>query len=214
MIQGNGILFREPDMNPPKVRKILQQIGNEPITSLKLIREPLSTATRVALSAVTFGQLKDKMKETNIDKLFHLSLYINDKYRLDKRAVIELVREKVNVEKMERLDIPLNGKEITINEMMENTRKQMGKSYAPYDGENNNCSVFVSNVLSSNGLLTDDAIDFLSQKTPELFSKFPSLSRYLIKFTTDLGAILDRQLYGEGELQIYNFGLQRSQIKV
>jgi len=214
MIQGNGILFREPDMNPPKVRKILQQIGNEPITSLKLIREPLSTATRLALNAVTFGQLKDKMKETNIDKLFHLSLYINDKYRLDKRAVIELVREKVNVEKMERLDIPLNGKEITINEMMENTRKQMGKSYAPYDGENNNCSVFVSNVLSSNGLLTDDAIDFLSQKTPELFAKFPSLSRYLIKFTTDLGAILDRQLYGEGELQIYNFGLQRSQIKV
>lgn len=211
--QGDG-LTRDPTINPPAVRKILSQIGNEKVESLQLVRTPLSKISRFLLNIASFGQLESKLKETGIDDLFHLSLLINGKYELDKQEVIKLVRNQNAVkENSETLVIPVSSN-LTINEMIENTRLQMGSNYAPYDAINNNCSVFISNVLSSNNLSTENSDIFLNQKTIELFNKFPSISEKLVKFGTDIGAVVDKTLYGEGQgLYIHNFGLPRCKLQ-
>jgi len=196
------------------VRKILQSIGNEKVESLQLIRTPLSKISRFLLNIASLGQLESKLKETNIDQLFHLSLLINGKYELDKQDVIKLIRNQNAVKSdSETLIVPVSSN-FTINEMIENTQRQMQDRYAPYDAVDNNCSIFISNVLSSNGLSTDNSDTFLNQKTIELFSKFPSITEKLVKFGTDLGAVVDKAIYGEGVGQyIHNFGLPRCQLK-
>lgn len=205
---GDG-LMRDATLNPPPVRKILQSIGNEKIQSIQLIRTPLSKISRFLLNIASLGQLESKLKETNIDQLFHLSLLINGKYELDKQDVIKLIRNQNAVKSdSETLIVPVSSN-ITINELLENTQRQIGSSYAPYDAVNNNCSIFISNVLSSNGLSTDNSDTFLNQKTIELFSKFPSITEKIVKLGTDLGAVVDRAIYGEGEMYIHNFGLPR-----
>jgi hypothetical protein len=211
---GKGLLIRDPTMNPPPVRKILQSIGNEPITDLMLVRTPLSKISRFLLNIASFGQLESKLKETGIDDLFHLSLLINGKYELDKQEVIKLVRNPNTVkENSETLVVPVSSN-LTINEMIENTQRQMGQNYGTYNAVNNNCSVFLSNVLSSNGLSTENSDVFLNQKTVELFSKFPSISEKLVKFGTDIGAVVDKTLYGEGDKSyIHNFGLPHCTLK-
>jgi hypothetical protein len=74
--------------------------------------------------------------------------------------------------------------------------------------------VFISNVLSANGLMTDNAETFLNQKTIELFQKFPSISEKIVKFATDIGASVDKALYGEGQRpQLHNFGLHRCKLQ-
>lgn len=209
---GEG-LMRDPSINPPPVRKILQSIGNEKIESIQLIRTPLSKISRFLLNIASLGQLESKLKETNIDQLFHLSLLINGKYELDKQDTIKLIRNQNAVKSdSETLIIPVSSN-ITINELLENTQRQMGQNYAPYDAVNNNCSIFISNVLSSNGLSTDNSDTFLTQKTIELFSKFPSITEKLVKLGTDLGAVVDKAIYGEGEQYIHNFGLHRCKLK-
>jgi len=210
---GEGIM-RDPTLNPPPVRKILQSIGNEKVESLQLIRTPLSKISRFLLNIASLGQLESKLKETNIDQLFHLSLLINGKYELDKQDVIKLIRNQNAVKSdSETLIVPVSSN-FTINEMIENTQRQMQDRYAPYDAVDNNCSIFISNVLSSNGLSTDNSDTFLNQKTIELFSKFPSITEKLVKFGTDLGAVVDKAIYGEGVGQyIHNFGLPRCQLK-
>ena len=210
---GDGIFTREPTTNPPAVRKILQSIGNEKVESLQLVRTPLSKISRFLLNIATFGQLESKLKESNIDDLFHLSLFINGKYVLEKNEVIKLTRNANEVkDNSQTLVVPVSSN-LTINEMIENTQKQMGDRYAPYDAVTNNCSVFISNVLSANGLMTDNAETFLNQKTIELFQKFPSISEKIVKFATDIGASVDKALYGEGQQYIHNFGLHRCTLK-
>ena len=220
---GDGIFTREPTTNPPAVRKILSQIGNEKVESLQLVRTPLSKISRFLLNIATFGQLESKLKESNIDDLFHLSLFINSKYVLEKNEVIKLTRNANEVkDNSQTLVLPVSSN-LNINEMIENTRLQMGDRYAPYDAVTNNCSVFISNVLSANGLMTDNSETFLNQKTIELFQKFPSISEKIVKFATDVGASVDKALYGEGQKgrglddiqrpQLHNFGLHRCKLK-
>lgn len=212
--QGEG-LTRDPTINPPAVRKILQSIGNEKVESLQLVRTPLSKISRFLLNIASFGQLESKLKETGIDDLFHLSLLINGKYELDKQEVIKLVRNPNAVkENSQTLVVPVSSN-LTINEMIENTQRQMGSNYAPYDAKTNNCSIYISNVLSSNGLSTENSNIFLNQKTIELFEKFPSISEKLVKFGTDIGAVVDKTLYGEGAKgqYVHNFGLPHCTLK-
>ncbi len=221
---GDGIFTRDPNINPPPVRKILQSIGDERIESLQLVRTPLSKISRFLLNIASFGQLENKLKETNIDDLFHLSLFINGKYVLEKNETIKLTRNPNEVkDNSQTLVIPVSSN-LTINELIENTRQQMGDRYAPYDAVTNNCSVFISNVLSANGLMTDNAETFLNQKTIELFQKFPSISSKIVKFATDVAASVDKAIYGEGQKgrgskdderpqYIHNFGLYKCTLK-
>lgn len=210
---GEG-LTRDPNINPPPVRKILQSIGNEKIENLQLVRTPLSKISRFLLNIASLGQLESKLKESNIDELFHLSLLINGKYELDKQDVIKLTRNSKAVkDNSQTLVVPVSSN-LTINELLENTRNQMGPLYGPYDAVTNNCSVFISNVLSANNLQTENSDTFLNQKTIELFSKFPSISEKLVKFGTELGAIVDKTLYGEGDkLYIHNYQLPHCKLK-
>jgi hypothetical protein len=59
--------------------------------------------------------------------------------------------------------------DITIQQLMDNTKQQM-VNYGSYDAKTNNCSIFLSNVLSSNGLSNTNTDTFINQKTEELFN--------------------------------------------
>lgn len=211
--EGEGLILRDPNINPPQVRKLLLQIGSEIVTDIILVRTPLSKSTQFLLNIASFGQLQSAMQEAKIDKLFHLSMLINGKYQLEKNEVIKMVKNS-NVISLnsETLKVPINTP-TSINQMLENTQKRMGSSYGSYDAVSNNCSVFLSNILSSNNLNNENTDTFLNQSTQELFSLFPSLSKYLVKLGTDTGAVVDRQIQGEGTLEyFYNFGYPRCKI--
>jgi hypothetical protein len=194
---GDG-LMRDPTINPPAVRKLLSQVGNEKVESLQLIREPLSTLSKTLLNVLSGGNLEQYMKEAGVDKLFHLSLLINGKYTLEKNQVINMKQsEQPDLSKVESLVVPVGG-DFTINEMIANTQKQMGDKYGPYDAQNNNCSIFVKNVLSANNSLTRDADTFLSQPAEEIASKFPSIAKIIGKAVTDTAGVVDKVIQGEG----------------
>lgn len=214
--EGDGLLLRDSTKSPPQVLKLLSQIGSEKVTTIKLIRTPLSKATQFLLNIASFGQLQEKLKQANIDTLFHLSMLINDEYELEKNEVIKF-RINPNAVKTDSqtLDIPVDT-DVTIQELLNNTKTQMGSNYGPYNAKTNNCSVFLSNVLSSNGLNNSNSDTFINQKTNELFDIFPELTEKIVNLGTTAGAVVDRQIQGEGKAQekIYNFGLPYSKIKI
>lgn len=198
MLKGSGAIIRANNTNPPKVRSFLKTHGSDLIQSITLVRTPLSKATKWALNLVANGQLASALKEIGVEELFHLSMIINEKYTFEKNEVIKLSTHGRIPEGSETLNINMKNKQITINQMVENTMKRMGSNYALYDAVHNNCSNFIENVLQSNGLFNATAGTFLRQKTVELFSKFPLLSRFLTHAATTAGAVVDRQLQGEG----------------
>ena len=199
---GDGLFTRDPTANPPAVRKYLEKKGNDPVFKIKLIRTPLSASTKLLLNVATLGGVKQAMQNANIDELFHLGMVINDDMLLEKNEVISLrqVKSSDYTDKTQTLDVPVTNKNLTYNQLFENTQKKMGNNYGSYNAKTNNCSVFISNILSANGLDTAESNKFVNQKTEELFQSFPSLSEKLVNLATSLGASVDRLLKGEGQV--------------
>ena len=219
---GDGLL-RDPKIDPPAVRKILQSIGGEVVQSIKLVRTPLSRITRFLLNVASFGQLNEKMKEADIDELFHLRMIINDKYSLEKNEVIRLYKSNKVESGSQVLPVNVSG-QTTIQEMLDKTKQRMGDLYGSYNAQTNNCGDFLFNVLSSNGWITQEATNFTKQRTAELFKKFPSLTSKIVNLGTAAGAVASRVLEGEGacccemkgnghQMKLYNFQLPECKIK-
>jgi len=193
---GDGLL-RDPKIDPPAVRRILQTIGGEVVQSIKLVRTPLSRATRFLLNVASFGQLNEKMKEADIDELFHLRMIINDKYSLEKNEVIRLYKSNKVESGSQVLPVNVSG-QTTIQEMLDKTKERMGDLYGAYNAQTNNCGDFLFNVLSANGWITQEGTNFTKQKTAELFKKFPSLTAKIVNLGTEAGAVASRVIEGEG----------------
>jgi hypothetical protein len=196
MQDGSGVFLREPGLEPPKFRKLLQEVGDEKINKLVLWREPISVNS----------MLKFLKLNKTYDDLFHLALNVNDKYNLDKQSVLTFERGKP---KGETLEIPVS-KDITIREMIEKTKKRMGdNTYTSYSIRNN-CQQFLLNVLSANGLMTPEARKFIEQDVEKILQDLPKYSEVVANFFTGAQAVANRLIEGEGQNQMYNFQLHRS----
>lgn len=205
MIQGSGFFFRDVGKLSPSIRKLLEQVGDEKITSIKLFRKPISLSS--------FAKFIGALKGTPYDQLLHLGLILNNKYLLDKQEVIHF--EKSGVPSgSETVDVNVN-KDITINELLEKTRKRMGDiNFTSYSARRNNCQDFVMNVLSANGLNSPEYSQFIKQDLQQVFENLPSYSEQITDFVTGAQRVAERLIQGEGKKPyIHNFGLPRAKCK-
>jgi hypothetical protein len=209
-VEGEGFFDffkkRDPNINPPKVREILEKIGNERIRSIKLVRKPIQSWVRKILNLLSFGKLQSILNKLKYDELFHLGMILNTSkgdFLLDKREVIHLepvggedYKSDPNGAQFRDVDM---GNPLTINQLLENTQKFMGNKYGDYDASNNNCQVFIYSVLKANGLGTQETYQWVMQDTVKVFSEMPAIIALLSKASTNLAAVANKVMQGEGE---------------
>ena len=208
-MKGEGIFFRDPGKLSPKVRALLSKVGDEKITSIKMFRKPIS------LSA--FAKFVGVLKNTPYDELFHLGMIINGKYLLDKQDVIHFEPSTLPTGKeVESMDVAVN-KDITINELLEKTRKRMGDSnFTSYSSRKNNCQDFLLNILAANGLSSPEYTKFIKQDLEKVFNNLPSYAEKIADFVTEAGRVVERIQEGEGNrplTTLYNFQLHPATVK-
>lgn len=58
---------------------------------------------------------------------------------------------------------------LTINTMIDNTKQQMGNQMFQYNAINNNCQIFVRNILNYNGMYDEKYNDFIMQDVETVF---------------------------------------------
>jgi hypothetical protein len=188
------VIYGRNDFSPT-VYKILQEMGDEPIKELRIVRTPLSTALKLALYFLTAGKIKENAKKLGQEKhdtLFHLCLFITtDKgvYSLEKNEVITMTKNAKLQELSQTMNVPIMYP-LTTYTLLNNTKERMGDNFFIYDTKNTNCQNFVANILKANKLDTPENIKYIVQDTTTIFnnlSKFHKFSRYL----TDLAARLD-----------------------
>lgn len=190
-------LFREPGVLPPYSRKLLEKIGNEKITSLKVVRVPLENTALI--NALTLNQYYKAVRNKGYDKMFHLSIEINGKYTLEKTAVPQITKKLQSTKKdAESMNVPLK-KDITINELIEKTIKYMGKEeFSSYNVTTNNCQRFIKSILQSNHLLNKNLLHFIEQDVESIYKHLPKYAKVITDFATKLGAVTDKIVYGAG----------------
>jgi len=190
---------------PPSVKDIMNNRGQEIITSITLRRNPVSSLITGAMNAVSLGSFQKNLDKQPYDKLFHLAMLVqtaNTKFLLEKIERVNVSSSIGSPEGLETLFVPLNGKEITVFDLINNTLLQMGKNkFLDYDAVTNNCQVFIMNVLDANGLLNDGNQSWVKQDTEVLFKGNKTLAK-ISKKLTDIGASANVLMRG-GNLNNY-----------
>lgn len=182
---------------PKSFRKTLDKEGDKMISSIQVVRVPLSGLAEGLMNLITAGKWKDI--RANYDKIFHLYAIIKLKdgpnLLLEKNQTPVLWPTTKPIEKnAESINIPI-GKPITLGEFIKKTIDRVGLgSYTDYDGFRNNCQVFIKNHLLYNQLYTPQAVGFIYQDTRQLIEKTPSFSQWLGKSLTDIAGYADKAI--------------------
>jgi len=189
----NALAFGISDYNA-QFRKILEQYGDDPIKSIKVCRSPVSSAVKAALNVISLGAFQKRLERQNYDDVFHLFAIITLEddtiLTLDKQAILTL---KVG-DKAYKDAINVNPPFTTLNEMLNNTKKEMGPdAFFGYNAKTNNCQGFLWKFLKSNGKTNPELRSFIMQDVNQLFDEdLEGIS----KFVTDLGSKFSTIRYG------------------
>lgn len=191
---------------PPNVRNILAQYGNGTIVGLAVRREPIKSFINTALNWLTKGKWDMAKKEANYDNMFHLGLVADvsiggeiKRILLEKNEVINITTSFSQSPDIQMLIIPVPaGSTLTLNQMLDNARNAMGDNFFLYDAFKNNCQNFIYNLLSNSGLMSSEAEKFILQPINELVKNLPAYTPYVARALTDIAAIGNRVIYGEG----------------
>ena len=167
---------------PKSVQSFLKNNGEEVITSVQVCRIPLSPI----LNKFGIAFLKSNNKKLNYDKLYHLYILINGKYRLEKNEIIQFTSGgKMAGSECRDAGNPSN---TTIQEFFDKTAKRMGKDFTPYDAVRNNCQNFVMACLNANNISNSGLKDFVLQNVGSIAEDQP-LGTRAIRTLTDISAL-------------------------
>ena len=99
------------------------------------------------------------------------------------------VVNKYNPKGAEYIDVN-GGGDITFGELLNNTRKKMGRNFFNYHPTNNNCQDWIIALLQGSSMLTNDVKNFIKQDVVDIFTKYPR-TRRIMATLTKLGTALD-----------------------
>jgi hypothetical protein len=139
---------------------------------MKIMRVPINKLINISVKL---------LNNIDYDKYFHLSLVVttqssktfniekNERINIDVNKSIYLNRPQLRIIRV----IPSN---LTIKTMLENCRNQMGdEKYFTYHPFNNNCQVFISNLLSSNNISGYD--NYINQDVNYINQNYSTLGK-------------------------------------
>jgi len=164
--------------------------GSEPVSTLRVMRVPVSKGINTLLRAMSLGQWDRAKKLAESDDVFHLVLIINGRFATEKLATITFTSDVRPPSNAEFMDVTLHG-QMSINAMMQKTLDAMGKSkYFRYDAFSNNCQDFILAILNTNGLLTPELKHFIHQPAEVLAQNTPGFLHDAARAATNIGAML------------------------
>jgi hypothetical protein len=135
----------------------LALMGDSQITHMTIFQEPLSRVLKTTLNIITLGTYKRNMKLVPFDTFFHAFLVVTTsegKYKLEKEMGFIRVEKFAEFPKYSnQMDVELKEGEITLNTMLEVTRKHMGDYlFSKFNAADNNCQHFIQSILKSNSM--------------------------------------------------------------
>jgi hypothetical protein len=185
--------------------KTMKQYGDFPVIQLRIMRTPIMKILNTVINVISLGKWNDLLKKHGYDDLFHLALVATVQTPTEQKQIVMEKNEVINIstkftvnDKTQTLEVPLNGKETTVNKMLADGLKKVGvDKWFLYHPLNNNCQSFISYILQTLGLYNMQTRIFLYQNMEAIKQELPSYVKSTMKAVTDLGAVASK-LMGKG----------------
>jgi len=185
----------------PYVKKIFEKFGNETITGIEIVRQPVQGAIVEVLNVLSLGKFGKRMKRKGFDNLFHLSLFITfsngSKISLEKNEKINAVVNPKKDKEAESKVITNIPQGLTLNDLIEGVSNIQGDDLNKYSAVDNNCQDFCLAVLQGSNIGDESDYEFVKQDTEQLFNKYGYLKK-IANATTDVAGKLNDIVYGAG----------------
>lgn len=179
----------------------LNEYGNYTIKKLVIYRTPISNILNSALNLISLGKWNELRKKYGYDKLFHTALICDiggKNIIVEKNEVVNISTSYKTSKDTQTHHIDMEGKSFTLNEMVMGCKSRMGDDkFFDYDAFQNNCQVFIKNMLQTVGLYSSEVDKFLFQDLSEIYKKLPGFTSKIAKLITRTGAFISR-LRGDG----------------
>lgn len=201
------------DSFTPSTQKTLNKYGDRRIKKITLGRYPIESQSLLEKSLKAANIFNPEswnksgeqlLNEIGYDKLFHLYSIlelegVDEPIVFEKQTNVNVVPETVSsltkdeIGKQrglhEKLDVPLQGKDITLGELTNKTREKMGdEKFFKYDSFQDNCQQMLSQALSSVGLQTPETKAFIYQNLKKLQESLPWWAKFISDLSTEAEA--------------------------
>lgn len=204
----NDIYFCNYEYNK-KSNELLKKYGDYKIKQIYLLKNPITEFNSLLLNLITFYHYEKSL--CNVNEIFkkkcvpyHISLVIeinlsnnNKKFLLLEKSSYVNISENVYFNKNNVLKtIKLSNKNLTINSLLNTTLNRIGeKKFFNWSIYNNNCSIFVKELLITLGIYNKSNIKFISQKKFAKHIKFTNLTLHIINILCTLNNIVNNYLW-------------------
>jgi hypothetical protein len=182
-----------------KIKSILKQYGNQKILALRIGRRPINSMVEKAFNIISMGKWEENRKKYYYDTLFHLFLIIT----LDDDTVISFEKNSIvtmnendgrcSMPNVDCIELEYLQNSITLNELVKNPLDRIGKNkYFVYSAFQQNCQIFISDILKTFNLYNKKAEDFVYQDISEIVKRLPFYIKYTAKAFTDADATVSK----------------------
>ena len=168
---ASKIIFNNPGL-APYVKEILNKHGDKKIIGLTLARSLVPTAIR---------KIMQKLNKAKNRVLYHLYLIV--KLEGGKTFILEK-NERINIQTkvpkpVQTLEIEDFDDDMVFNDLIDGAKSELGtKRFLNYNASSNNCQVFISAVVNSNGMMNPERLAFIEQDTTDIFRDNSSLRKF------------------------------------
>lgn len=195
------ILFKGRSEIPSSVTKEIEKYGNDAITQMTICRHSIPSAIQAVINKASSGNVQKAMKDAHFDKLFHLYLRVvlssgkSLKIEKNENVSISPASDKSNAE---CVPVNMEGKHVTLGQLIENAMKKMGDNFFKYNFESSNCQHFVDTLLTASGLNRNSYHNFIMQDIPTVLKSLPKWAKAIGHFATNTADRVKGFIFGRG----------------
>jgi hypothetical protein len=193
------------DRATERFNNFLDENEDNKVVKITVARKPIIKGVKILLNGLSGGKFGKTEKNLGYDDTYHnymiYELANGESYKVEKNHVVEHTKAKSADYDHEKYDIPINGRDLNLKEMLSNAEKKEGrKRLYQYDGSGDNCQRFVQSVIDDNGLSPTDekAKELIKPQRADLLMDSLGSIRPIGKITTDIAGTLDRLYWGDG----------------
>jgi len=194
----------------PSIRKLLKQIGDKQITQIDILRRPVPSILTTIINVISLGKFQETLNKKGFDNVFHLFMKVS----YNGGAVIVEKNEVINIAPWDdkylkdatSINVPLQEKQLTINQLLNGGRKIQGDNWFKYSAFNNNCQMFIKAILEGAGLYNDEINKFVFQDLTTLENEAKTASK-VSDFITTTASKFHTLIHGKGLYYQNNLGI-------